>query len=121
MVFCATKSNDIMLFDYMRGVTSKTITAHDDTITAIMYYENRVFSVSRDQTIKIWDQRQKTQQTYNHDIPITIFDHSNYILAADILKSETEKDMKEPKLVSLDLDGKIYIRSIKLGQNPEQD
>jgi len=61
MVFCATKSNDIMLFDYMRGVTSKTITAHDDTITAIMYYENRVFSVSRDQTIKIWDQRQKTQ------------------------------------------------------------
>lgn len=45
------------------------------------------------------------------DHPITIFDHQNKILAADVLRQDTR--LGDPLLASLDLDGLIHIRSLK--------
>ena len=45
---CATKSNDIMLFSFDKGITINTLVGHDDSIISLLYHDQRIFSVSRD-------------------------------------------------------------------------
>ena len=60
----------------------------------------------------------QTHKSQYEDHPITIFDHQNKILAADVLRQESSTG-GDPLLASLDLDGLIYIRS--LGRFDESD
>ena len=63
-------------------------------------------------TVKIWDMSKAV--TKFEDDPITIFDHRAKIVAADILTGPVTKDEEQCSLATLDLNGVIYIRTIKL-------
>lgn len=59
-----------------------------------------------DQTIKIWDLK---QQGYEDD-PITIYDHDEEIVCADIRPADA-------MMASMDLQGTVYIRSMEDPEN----
>ena len=68
-------------------------------------------SVSNDQTIKVWDLKSPFQSSRFEDRPITLYDHQSKIVAADILRIDRQQGA--PLLASLDLDGVIFIRSLR--------
>jgi hypothetical protein len=77
-------------------------------------------SLSKDLTIRVWDLRNplpsQTNKTHFEDIPVTIFDHKTELLSADILRLEkpSSKPQMTQLLASVDIEGNIYIRSLKV-------
>ena len=51
----AGMNNNVYLFSFFTGTTLKEFEAHDDQITAILYKNQIVVTVSIDQMIKLWN------------------------------------------------------------------
>ena len=86
----STILGDICLFNITTGVQLHYFYAHDDLITGLAYFDHKLVSVSKDQTIKLWDLRQplNSQDSKNFMVnnQIVLFDHTAPIVGVDILK-----------------------------------
>lgn len=93
---------NIYIFSFQTGTCINEFSAHNDLVSTLLFYQAKIISCSMDQTIKIWDLK---QQEYEED-PITIYDHDEEIVCADIRASDAI-------MASMDLQGTIYIRSME--------
>lgn len=102
----AGKNFNIYIFSFQTGTTINEFNAHNDLISTLLFHQAKIISCSMDQTIKIWDLK---QQGYEDD-PITIYDHDEEIVCADIRSVDA-------LLATMDLQGTIYIRSLEDPEN----
>lgn len=97
----AGMNNSIYIFSFQTGTCINEFQAHDDFISCILFHDAKLVSCSMDQSIKIWDLKQQ----YYEDDPVTIYDHDDEVICADIRASDS-------LLASMDIKGVIYIRRI---------
>ena len=98
----AGKNNDIYIFSFQTGTCINEIQAHDDYINTILFHDAKLITCSMDQSLKIWDLK---KPQYENE-PLTIYDHDDEVVCADVRHCDS-------LLASMDIQGTIYIRSIK--------